>query len=88
MSASSAQVKEKNTVPSLKNIQTPNLLDTHLQSKIIASQVAANARQPKFKIENSILSKAMWCKEQVDGDIACEVDYEDENPSQVTFSIE
>lgn len=84
--SASSQVKEKNTVPNLKSIGT-SLLDNNLQNKIIASQVAANAKQPKFKIENSTLSQSMWCKEQVDGDIACELDYENEMP-QVTFSID
>lgn len=66
----------------------PIQLDSHVQSKIIASHVAANASQPKFKIENSVLSSAMWCKEQVDGDIECELEYVDEQPELVTFSVE
>jgi hypothetical protein len=37
----------------------------------------ANLKQPDYKIENSSISNSMHCKEQVDGDIACELDLEE-----------
>jgi hypothetical protein len=42
--------------------------------------------QPKFKIENSALSQAMWCNEQSDGNIACEMTFGD--VPDFTFSVE
>ena len=53
-------------------------MDSNLQRKIISTQIKANFKQPEFKIQNSILSRDMRCIEQVDGDIACCLDLEEE----------
>lgn len=61
----------------------------NILSKIIESKAATDI-QPKFRIQNSVLTNTMWCKEQANGDISCELEYEDElpGPQHITFCIE
>jgi len=53
------------------------VLTPEIQNKVIAEQariIAQNStKNPEFKIQNSAISKTMTCKEQLNGDIVCEL---------------